>query len=301
MVLNSRQIKKENYFFIVNPVSGDGTAISELESIEKYCIKKGIDYKIECTKAIDDAEKLIEENPNYDVYVAVGGDGTINEVASGILKIGRGILGIIPRGTGNDLSKVLELPSELGKCLDIITAENYKQIDVGLADDRYFLNVASVGLDAEVVNQTEKIKDHVNGKKAYILGVFLALLKYRSVKSFIDINNTLYQNSLMLLAVGNGQYYGGGMKILPNASLNDNLLSYCMVKDISKFRVLTLFPTIFSGKHLKYKRYVLEGKADKIEVDFGGKITLNLDGKLYRLENNKINFKLHDKKLKIKY
>ncbi|HPP31624.1 MAG TPA: diacylglycerol kinase family lipid kinase [Soehngenia sp.] len=301
MDLNSEEIKKEKYLFILNPVSGDGRAIQEVEDVEKYCNKKGIDYKIEITKAIDDAENLVIENPNYDIYVAVGGDGTINEVAAGILKKGEGILGIIPRGTGNDLSKALELPLKLEECLDIITTKDYKLIDVGLADGKYFLNVASIGLDAEVVNQTEKIKDHVKGNKAYILGVFFALIKYKSKKSSIDINDKIYKNSLMLLAVGNGKYYGGGMKILPNASLNDNSLSFCMVKDISKLRVLTLFPTIFSGKHLKYERYVLEGKADKIDVDFGGKITLNLDGKLYRLENNKINFKLHDKKLKIKY
>jgi diacylglycerol kinase family enzyme len=91
------------------------------------------------------------------------------------------------------------------------------------------------------------------------------------------------------------------MKILPNASLNDNLLSYCVGKDISKLRVLTLFPTIFSGKHLKYKRYVVEGKTDKINVNFERNIVLNLDGKLIHLQKNNITFKMYSEKLKIKY
>ncbi|MBC7088151.1 MAG: diacylglycerol kinase family lipid kinase [Tissierellales bacterium] len=301
MGLNSNKTTKENILFLINPVSGDKSAIKETVDVERYCQSKGLNYKIEFTKAIDDAQKIIFENPNYDVYVAVGGDGTINEVATGILNKGSGVLGIIPRGTGNDFCRSLEIPKDLKKCLDIITGQRYKEIDVGLADDRYFLNVASIGLDAEVVNQTEKIKEYIKGKKAYIIGVFFALVKYKSVRTSIKIDNTLSENDLMLFAVGNGKYYGGGMKILPNASVDDNRLSYCMVKNILKFRVLTLFPTIFSGKHLRYKKYVVEGKADIVEVDSGNNMILNLDGKLYHLEKKKITFKMNAKKLKIKY
>lgn len=285
--------------FIINPIAGGGKAKELLPLIEENMKLNKIDYEIVETDKPKEATSIVEQAKN-NIVIAVGGDGTVNEVAKGLIKRGYGSLGIIPGGTGNDMAKSLGLSMDPIEALETIIRGKTKQMDIGLANDRYFLNIASVGFDAEVVRNTDKIKTKISGRVAYILGVLVSLIKYRIKPTDIEIDGIAHHKKMLLLAVGNGQYYGGGMKIIPTAKIDDGYLHLCLVKDLSNLKALFLFPSIFKGEHLKYEKYVEIYKAKNILIKTKGEFYLNIDGDLI-LTKDFAEFKISQNKLNIIY
>ncbi len=289
----------EKFLFIVNPVAGVKKSLDYIPRIQSELEKRKLIGKIEITKSVGEATDLVMLNSEYGVCIAVGGDGTVNEVAKGILQRGYGVLGIIPSGTGNDLAKVLEIEEDIDAAMLNIFEKNSREIDIGLAKDKYFFNIASLGFDAQVVRSTELIRKIVKGKIAYILGVITTLLGYRKRRISLTIDGVEYKRNAMLIAVGNGQFYGGGMQILPMSVVDDGELDICIVRDISNIRILFLFPTIFKGEHVKYKEYVEFFKGKEVIVKTEGKYYLNVDGEISPVIDEEIKFKLADEKLKV--
>lgn len=287
------------YLFLVNPVAGGGKALGFVKDIDDEMRGSGLDYKILTTTKPDEATEMVESNREFDICVAVGGDGTVNEVARGILNRGTGALGIIPGGTGNDLGKSLGIKENHFDALRVLIEGKTRKIDLGRVEGRYFFNIASLGFDSEVVRHTDQIKKYVKGRTSYILGVLTALVVYRKKKIVINIDGLILEKNATLAAVGNGKYYGGGMKILPMAELDDEMLDICIVKDISNLRILTLFPTIFKGNHVKYPKYVEFHKGSKIGVRIFGKSLLNVDGELFDIEDKEIVFQLAEDRLEV--
>ncbi|NMA85735.1 MAG: diacylglycerol kinase family lipid kinase [Tissierellia bacterium] len=290
----------EKTLFIINPVAGGGKAKKLEPSIKKYMENIDLEYDIWLTQKPKDAIELAKSGiiEGYNTIVAVGGDGTVNEVAIGIIESGRGNLGIIPSGTGNDLARTLEIPFELEKALDIIIKGNKKEIDIGLVNNNLFLNIASIGLDSEVVKNTEKIKKRIRSKIAYGVGVINTLLKFRGKKVIIEIDDHLIDRDISLVAVGNGKYYGGGFKILPMAVAEDGYFHVIVVNKASRIKLLVLFPSILFGKHTKFKNMVQVFKAKEIKVITEDKTYLNVDGEIYDIEKETI-FTINDEKLPV--
>ncbi len=286
------------FLFLVNPVAGGGKALSYTPMIEKAMTASKLDYKVLNTNHRGDATSLVVSNPDFDVVVAVGGDGTVNETARGILERGNGILGIIPGGTGNDMSRALGISEDPEESIDTLLKGSVKEVDIGTVDGRYFFNVASLGLDTEVVRHTEKIRKVIKGKIAYILGVITALVVYRSRETKIDVDGLVINRKTALVAVGNGSYYGGGMMILPMSKVDDGKLDICVVKNVSNLRILSLFPTIFKGKHVKYTKYVEFHKADRVAVTVASQCYLNVDGELFKIDPREVVFSLSKEHLK---
>ena len=159
------------FLFLVNPIAGGGKALGYIQDIESEMGKAGYDFTLLTTSRPGEATDLVESSAEFDVCIAVGGDGTVNEVARGILNRGWGKLGIIPGGTGNDLAKSLGIEEDHQKALAVILSEREREIDLGSVDGRYFFNIASLGFDSEVVRHTNRIKRMIKGKASYILGV----------------------------------------------------------------------------------------------------------------------------------
>lgn len=287
------------FLFLVNPIAGGGKALSFIQDIETEMGKAGYSFKLFITSRPGEATELVESNADFDICVAVGGDGTVNEVAIGILNRGWGTLGIIPGGTGNDLGKSLGIEEGHQKALTVVLTGREREIDLGSVDGRYFFNIASLGFDSEVVRHTNRIKRVIKGKASYILGVLTTLLVYKKKRIFVDIDGVKIERNATLVAVGNGMYYGGGMQILPMARIDDQLLDVCIVKDISNFRILTLFPTIFKGEHTKYTKYVEFHTGSRIGVRVEGESLLNIDGELYDIDDEEVIFNLAKEKLKV--
>ena len=289
----------DRYLFIINPIAGSGKAKGYEAYIEEYMHNTNIDYKVIFTTRPKEATEMVINNPEYPICVAVGGDGTAGEVANGILKRGYGVLGIIPAGTGNDLSKSLLITDDIEEAFKKIKDKKIKAIDLGQVDDIYFFNIASLGFDAEVVRHTDRIKRVIKGKSAYILGVLTSLLVYKSRNMNIEVDGEKMLRRATLVAIGNGAYYGGGMKILPMAKLDDGELDICIVKDVSNLKILFLFPSIFKGQHIKYKKYVEFHRGKEIKVKVEGEIYLNIDGEISPVKNREIDFHIGSEKLNV--
>ena len=264
--------------FIVNPVAGKGKSLEYAVYIEKVLKEKGIDYVLKFTSQKGEAERIAREAA-YGVYkkiVAVGGDGTVYEVVNGLVG-GDAVLGVIPSGTGNDFTKTMGIPGILEDALETVLQGEIASIDCGKINDRYFINVASVGLDAEIVKKTEEIKKYISGPTAYVAGVFRTLFEYKLQTVEISIDDWTYNGKITLIAVGNGKYYGGGMKVLPSASVDDGYFTVCLIKPMSKLKMLRLFPTIFNGDHTKQPEVnILKGK--RVKVSSKEPMILNADG-----------------------
>lgn len=289
-----------NILFIVNPIAGTDKARSLIPLINKKMKKTKVDYNLVMTNKPKEATEITRRaiNEGYKIIVAVGGDGTVNEVAKGIILEGKGILGIIPGGTGNDLARSLDIPIDPELALELIIKGQSKPIDLGTTNQNVFLNVGSIGFDSEIVKNTESIKKYIKGKFAYTVGLLKTLVKYKFKNYTIKLDDRTLQKKCLLIAVGNGNYYGGGMKICPMAIINDGYFHVCVINEINKLLLLTIFPSIFSGNHQYKKKYVEFYKSKQVKIYTDEEIILNLDGELFNVEKE-ITFSISDNKINV--
>jgi YegS/Rv2252/BmrU family lipid kinase len=268
----------KKYLFIVNPIAGKGRTLELIPKIKESFDRDKIDYDIRITHARGEGEKIARDavEKGYTHIISVGGDGTAYEVINGIGS-SKAILGILPSGTGNDFVRMIKKSKDYDEILKTLKISKTKKIDIGKANNRYYLNCSSVGIDAEIVKETEKIKKYISGPSAYFLGVFKTLLKYKNKEVDIFIDGKKIRRNIELVAVSNGKYYGGGMKINPTADFEDGLLDICLVNKMNKLKFALLFSTVFKGKHIKFKEVeVFRGKEVKILGDES--LLLNADG-----------------------
>ena len=287
----------EELLFILNPIAGSGKSLIIKTLIEEKMKDYPISFSIVLTQSPKEATKIACQS-KVNTIIAVGGDGTITEVAKGIIERGYGVLGIIPGGTGNDLIKSLEISKNPKEALETIIRGKTMQLDIGLANGYKFLNIGSVGLDADVTHTSETIKKHIKGRLSYIISIFVALIKFKRKDVIVEIDGKREEKSLVLFAVGNGKYYGAGLKMIPDAKLNDGYLHACIVKDVSKFRILTIFPEVYKGTHIRHKKYTETFKCKNIKIYSKEDIYMNLDGELFSA-GKEIEFSLSSKKLNI--
>lgn len=289
-----------NILFIVNPIAGRDKAKKLIPFIKEKMDKTSIKYDIALTskpkEATDITIKGLEDG--YDSIAAVGGDGTINEVAMGIVQKGYGTLGIIPGGTGNDLARSLDIPLDPEDALYALLNGTKKHIDLGKINGKIFLNVASIGLDAEIVKRTEQIKKFVKGSIAYTISVIITAIVYKSKKLKIELDDETIEMDSLLTAIANGKYYGGGMKICPMALVNDDYFHVVVIKKINKFKFLTLFPLVFSGSHVNLTDIVKVYKSKKVKVKFDKELLLNIDGELIEVEDE-VEFIIDNRKIEL--
>jgi diacylglycerol kinase (ATP) len=237
---------------IVNPISGGGLPLRHLPELEKQLQDKHLSYSVHHTTHPGHAEELARFFSNEaSIIIAVGGDGTVNEVMKGVLGT-PSVLGIIPCGSGNDIAGSFHI--SMSNALSIITEGVAQAVDVAMVNNQPFLGVASCGLDTEVNRMANRIPRFLKGPLLYTLAMVLALVKYKAIKMIIKTPHAVFEEEIMLMAIGHGDRYGGGMKITPKARRDDGLLDFCMVKKISKWELLFVFPKVFSGRHLDHPK-----------------------------------------------
>lgn len=286
--------------FIVNPIAGTDKAKKLIPFIKERMDKSSIAYSIITTNGPKDATALtikgLEEG--YDSIIAVGGDGTINEVAVGIIEKGYGTLGIIPGGTGNDLARSLNIPLDPEEALYSLLSGRKKFIDFGRVNGKYFLNVASIGLDAEIAKRTENVKKVIKGGLAYTISLIVTLIAYRAKRFTIELDDETIEADAMLTAIANGKYYGGGKKICPMALLDDGYFHVVIVKKLNKLKLLALFPLVFKGSHVKLTELVKVYKSKNVKLKFDKEMLLNIDGEVIAV-NDEVSFITDERKIEI--
>ncbi len=283
------------YLFIINPTSGLVKVQNPEKKIHQFCKAKGLDYDIVYTKGPGHGQELASQG-GYSHYIAVGGDGTVSELASALVGTD-GILGIIPMGTGNDTVRSLSIPLKVNQAMERLVEGQVSTIDMGRAGDRYFINIFSIGLDAEVVKFTNKYKKNFPRAIAYHIGIIAGVILYKKIHLKIQGEGYSFYGNTMLFAVGNGAYYGGGIPILPKSTLEDGVLDVINIKEMNKFNFIPLVFKMFKEKHLDY-RGVDFFKAKKLEVESAGWVYLNYDGEI-ELFNGRLEIELLEKSLKV--
>lgn len=267
-------------YFIVNPIAGGGSVLDKFAEVKKILNIKN-DENCVYTEREHQSRELAEEayKRGERYIVAVGGDGTVNEVASAIFKKLDAVMGILPFGTGNDLARALKLPSEPAEAARVLTSGRESAIDMGLANGVPFVNVAGLGFDVDVLINTEKFKKRFHkGMMPYMLGIIQTLLHIKKLPVVITSDGREEEKNILLCAVGNGTHFGGGMAVTPNAVVDDGQFDVCIIRSACLPRLLLILPGFIKGRHLKSK-LVDYYRASKVSVKCE-RLPLQLDGEV---------------------
>lgn len=286
-----------SYKFIVNPIAGAGKAKSLIPAIRENFRQAGAEFDIYQTSAPRDAIEAAEKaaQDGFNVLVAVGGDGTVNEVLNGIA--GRKvILATLPGGKGNDFATAVNMPRNIdAACQDLLRADT-KDIDLGRVMDRYFINSVGVGFDAAVARRVNEGVKLFKGVSAYVYAFFETLLNYEVVDIEIDLGRGPMKSSPLLVAVGIGQAYGGGMRIVPDAIQDDGLFDVCIFEDMNRLSLIYHFPKVFSGK-LKGIKQAGMYRAQEIRLKLSEERPLHMEGEIFM--GDQMHFTLQSKAMKV--
>jgi len=281
--------------FIVNPASGAGKAARDWAAVEGWLPSAGIPFESALTTRALEATEIAERavRQSRPVVVAVGGDGTLNEVVNGFFHNGAPIpttskLAMVPLGTGGDFRRTLRIPLDVKAALQVISGGLVRRLDAGCvtyqAEDgstrvRHFINIADAGYGGEVVHRVNHGKKRL-GSATFTFAALMALLAYRNKPMTVVIDgNTHELAKAQQVVIANCQYFGGGMKMAPTASPTDGVFDVILVANAGKIETIRGMSDIRSGKHLDQhnpKIELLYGK--RISVTSPEKVRIDLDG-----------------------
>ena len=264
---------------VVNPVAGGHRALEAWAGLKPILESRVPDAEVFHTTGPGHATDIghAAVSAGVDRLLIVGGDGTIQEVAAGVLGSGV-VLGTIPAGTGNDFSRTHLIPRDLHSAFEVALSGEPAAIDLGRVNGRPFINVGGVGFDAEVAAWTKHRTRRFGGPVLYLAGVLTQLWSYEpQVLSYSIDDGPVRTEHCLLISVGNGRYYGGGMMICPKADARDGILDVVVGGRLGKLETLRLLPKVFSGKHLGQPK-VTEYWGRKIVVSGPAHLTVHADG-----------------------
>jgi len=296
------------HIFIINPTAG---IKNHFDDIKDRITQEGITD--ECilyeTKGAGDATRFVKEycdaNQEPVRFYACGGDGTLNEVANGVVGYSFASVGCVPCGSGNDFVKYYGGMNAFSSIKDIINGVDHL-IDLIKVGTRYCINIMNFGLDSFVAKTMMKLRRTkiIGGKNSYKTSVILALIKAMKNKGTVMVGDEILNpdGKYLLCTIGNGQYVGSKYRCSPKSSNHDGLLDVCLVKPISRFTFIKLMNTYEKGEHLddkRFQKYIYFRKTDRIRLiaPAGKTIVYTLDGELFEGEDvavevvhNAINF-----------
>jgi YegS/Rv2252/BmrU family lipid kinase len=272
---------------ILNPASGGGRAGRLRAEIEAALHARSLQVVLHETQSAAHARQLAQDavQAGASMVAAAGGDGTIHDVANGLLRSGQSVpLAIIPVGTGNDFSKVVPGTASRAQAFQTIAAPEIRYFDAGLATwsggCEYFINGMGTGIDVEVVRQIMRLPA-LPGPVKYLLGLLRALAVYRPVTLRARLSDEVIERSVMMFAVGNGICQGGGFYLTPQARADDQLLELCVVRQIPLWQVPLVLPRVLRGTHAAHGAVTMRSfKRIRFETVDGRALFFQLDGEL---------------------
>ena len=275
-------------YFIVNPVSGSGKAAAAVPIVDRLMGESGRDYIFIYSESDKDYARIagLINLDKAKALICVGGDGTIQQYCG--LAIGRDLpFGVIPAGSGNDL--LYSLPGGEKKFTGFeekITFYTQKVLKgstipidaVAVNGDNYFVNIGGAGMDIQVLMDAIPLKKYFGGA-SYFLSLIKNAFLYKEEVMKLTVDGRSETGRFLLLAVCNGAYYGGHMRIAPPASLDDGYITFCKVTNMPRLKLMVLFPSVKSGKHAQLKE-VSFVNCSSVTMEFDGVKTINFDGNL---------------------
>ena len=259
-------MKRRSFLIVYNPTAGNKRSSSILKRIETFYKDHDIPYFIYKTSINEFSHcgisQLITDEKFTDI-LSVGGDGTLNTVVNENINHQLPV-SVVPIGTGNDFSKNLNIGKDLIAQLNTSINGKIKWIDVGLCNDRYFLNGMGIGFDGRIAHLLKK-RSFFQGSLAYLLTVFLNLANYKELPLTFSLDKRKFERRIFLLTIGNGTTFGGGFKVTPSALLDDGYLDICLIEKIPPFRRFIKLIQLRTGNHHKL-REVTFFKSKEIEI-----------------------------------
>jgi diacylglycerol kinase (ATP) len=251
----------------INPSAGHGKGISVGESVVRYFSDKKLRYQVFSAPTSSSLRGELEtflSRESIEGVICVGGDGLAHLVLQ--IVVPRHIpFAILPAGTGNDIVRTLGWSlDDVTSQLDRITSTAPQPIDLGNVDSEWFAAILSTGFDS-VVNERANLLAWPKGPQRYNVAIALELPRFAPIEYEISTDTKTFSTKAMLIAVGNGRSYGGGMLVCPQAHMNDGLFDVMILEPVSKIEFLKVFPRVYSGSHITHPR-VTTFRTKKISI-----------------------------------
>ncbi|MFC2068869.1 diacylglycerol/lipid kinase family protein [Chloroflexota bacterium] len=281
---------------IVNPAAGGHSMYGKWPDINRRLVSNGLSVDCVYTEGVGHAIELAREAANIDFryLIAVGGDGTVNEVVNGILDSNNPhntILGIVSAGTTCSFARSLGIPLQPMTSSGLLTSKKRLIIDVGMVEyrnedkhlRRYFINEADIGFGATVVEASKRIPNYFGrgiNYIPYVLGGFSSLFSYKNKSISIRVEDEKEVSCVcMMVVIANGAYFGGGMSIAPEARPNDGQLDMILFGDMGKSETLKIWPMTYKGLHTRNPKVKWQ-KIREVVIKSEEKFLLEADGEL---------------------
>ncbi len=299
------------WLVIVNPVSNRGATAECVSGVTRILNERRIAFDLIMTQRKNHAFDIAAENSSkYRVIVAVGGDGTVHEIINGVLfdrkKNKRPtpdpVIGIIPSGSGNDFVKVLKIPVDLYRSVQIILEGQTQAVDIGNVavdgEERgYFHNNVGAGFDAHVNYENGRIKA-LRGLAGYLSAVVKTVFRYRHPQATIRWNGGDMKQKVLLVNTGNGRCSGGGFFLTPEAVLDDGLFDVCVIESIGKMKIFKELPKALDGSHTKLKE-VRMFRTDALTIESEHGLPVHADGEMLALNARNIQIGMIQEKINV--
>ncbi|MCW5940978.1 MAG: diacylglycerol kinase family lipid kinase [Fimbriimonadaceae bacterium] len=269
---------------ILNPAAGRGQGARRIDAIGMALTEapkaRIAEWKLWETRGPGHARELASQAlaEGATVLAAAGGDGTLNEVLNGAWA-GPAEFAVLPIGTGNDFARALSFGTDFDAALNALVNGEPRPVDVGFVNDRAFLNIAGCGFDAMVADRINRGYRSLRGTAAYVAAVVECLCRYRAAEFRILCGDEELVFRAMLCSVANTCSYGGGMRIAPDAQIDDGLFDVAVVRETSRFEFLRAFPSVFRGKHTEHPKY-LHRHARWVRVESDPPMPVLVDGEV---------------------
>lgn len=284
---------EKTYTIIINPVAGRGAGKQNWEAVQSLLKEREVGYTVYLTEknpsTIDYCQQQIGMGARD--FIVIGGDGTLWEVANGILgqsKIDSKdfTLSVIPVGTGNDWCRTFNIPFDHEKAFEIISKGNFLYQDVGKVSfyndgqkqSRYFINVTGMGFDAFVAYKIS-LKRSKGTSFSYLWNLLTCLFHYKSTDVTMTYDGEQFAKLVFSMSVGIGKYNGGGMMQLPNAVPNDGFFEITTINNMGKFELIRNIKRLYDGSIIEHPK-VDAFRAKKIKIESSPKIKIELDGEV---------------------
>ena len=270
--------ENRNILIVINPAAGKSFYEKKLRFLKKKLDEAGIKFEQYFTEqgASGDLKSYIDENPSIDEIFVMGGDGTLNYVVNEVQGSNL-LISIVSNGTGNDSVKSLHGVLDFEQQVAIAIHGKIKAFDLGLCNDRYFVNGVGIGFDGEVVKEMVERGDKQGSHFDYLMTVLRIVAGFKEKSLQFTIDEVPFEKKILLMTISNGTTFGGGFIINPFAITNDGLLDVCIFNEVSPIKRFWHLPKLKTGAHYKIKETEFH-VAKKIKIKPNVELVAHLDG-----------------------
>jgi len=279
MLSSADSVNRQEVHLVLNPAAGRGKASSCRGEVSRFLSSRGLQPVWHVSGFPGEATSIAAGLPDRSVVVAVGGDGTVREVASACVGTGK-VLGVLPAGSGNDYVKALGVGTGMRRALETIVAGRVSPVDAGEVNGAVFINGVGIGFDAEVAAGVVKAPGWLGGSGRYAYSVLRLLAGFTCHEVTLRLDGEReIRTKTILVAIALGTTYGARFRLAPLARLDDGLFDVVFSSEISRGEVLRLVPSALRGTFLKHPKAHLE-RAREVEVEMQHYVPAHADGEL---------------------